>query len=217
MTMTKMKIKNKAPLYIAVQLENGDKRVWLPLPANKKRFAEAIEKIGDENGDFKIREYNCRIPAMSRYTLMKTPLSVVNYFASRLNKLTDDEVVKLCAVSDSDHYFDHLGQYIDFTFHAPCYDLLQGITDEEALGGFYLQNQQTFTANGVYREGIGSYEFGRRIAEAENGAFTALGYLTSSIGWDLMPEERIVPDSLRLKGVIGEDLYGDWDEYDISV
>ena len=45
-----MKIKRKIPMYIAVQLERGDKRVWLPLPATKAKFADALEKIGGADG-----------------------------------------------------------------------------------------------------------------------------------------------------------------------
>lgn len=211
-----MKIKNKVPMYIAVQLENGDKRVWLPLPAKKEKFAATLEKIDGEYGNFKIKVYNCRIPAMGRGILMKTPLSVVNYFAARLNKLTDDEIVKLCAICDSDYYFDRVGQFIDYTFQTHCYTLLSGITDEEALGMYYIGDPKQYIAGVVLKQYIDRREHGRRVAEAESGVFTAHGYLTSSIGWDLPPKERCVPDSLNLKGLIGEELYDDWNDYDIG-
>lgn len=206
-----MKIRKKMPMYIAVQLEDSysGKRVWLPLPANRERFDEAIGKIDGDCGCFRIREYNCRAPAMGRGMLMETPLSVVNYLASRLNKLTDDEIIKLCAIGDSDYYFDCVGQFIDYSFQPHCYTLLPGITDEEALGMYYIGDPKHYIADVVLKQYIDRREYGRRLAEAENGTFTALGYLTSSVGWDLPPKERVIPDSLKLKGFIDEDLYGD--------
>lgn len=212
-----MKIKKKIPMYIAVQLENGDRRVWLPLPATQERFVEALERIGGEYGNFKIREYNCRVPAMGRGMLMVSPLAVVNYLAARLNKLTDGDILKLCAICDSDYYFDRVGQFIDYTFQADSYDLLPGLTDEEALGLHYIGDPKHYVAGKVLKQYIDRREYGRRVAEAENGVFTPHGYLTSAIGWDLLPKERRVPASLNLKGFLGEDIYGDWDDYDITV
>lgn len=212
-----MKIRKKIPMYIAVQLENDDKRVWLPLPATKARFDEALEKIDAPYGNFIIREYNCRVPAMNRSMLMTVPLAVVNYLASRLNKLDDYDIQKLCAICDSEYYFDSVGQFIDYTFMTTCYTFLPNITDEEALGKYYIGDPKSRVAGVVLKQYIDRREYGRRLAEAENGTFTALGYLTSFIGWNLPPKERLIPDSLNLKGFIGEDLYGNWKEYETNI
>jgi hypothetical protein len=72
-------------------------------------------------------------------------------------------------------------------------------------------------ADVMFRQIIDRREYGRRLAEAENGVFTAHGYLTSSIGWCLPPREWRVPGSLNLKGYLGEDLYGNWKEYDTAI
>ena len=214
-----MRTKKKIPMYIAVQLEgsyNG-KRVWLPLPANQSKFDEAIEKIDGDYGCFVIKEYTCRVPAMGRCMLEVTPLSVVNYLAARLNRLEDEEILKLCAICDGDHYFDRVGQFIDYTFQTSCYNLLTGITNEEELGMFHIGNPKHHISDVVLKQCIDRREFGERLAKAENGVFTPHGYLTSSIGWDLPPKERHVPASLNLKGYLGEDLYGNWDEYDKAI
>ena len=214
-----MKIKKKVPMYIAVQLEGSynDKRVWLPLPANQTKFNEVIEQIDGDYGCFRIKEYNLRVPSMGRDMLKKTPLSVVNYLASRLNRLEDDEILKLCAICDSDYFFDSVGQFIDYTFQTYSYRLLPGITNEEALGFYHIGDPKNYVADVVLKKIIDRREYGKRLAEAENGVFTAHGYLTSSIGWDLPPTERFVPGSLNLKGYLGEDLYGNWNEYDTTV
>ena len=212
-----MKIKRKIPMYIAVQLENLDRRVWLPLPANQARFDAAISEIQGDCGCYSIKEYNCRVPAMGRGMLMKTPLSMVNYLAYRLNKLDDHEILKLCAICDSDYYFDRVGQFLDYTFQTCCYTLLSGVTDEETLGTYHIGDPKSYIADKVLKECIDRREYGKRLAKAENGAFTPHGYLTSSIGWELPPTIRRIPDSLNLIGYLGEDLYGDWNEFDIAI
>ena len=211
-----MRINKKAPMNIAVQLENNDKRVWLTLPAMLYKFEDEIKRIDGDCTCFRIREHLCRVPAMNRNMLSQEPLAVVNYLAYRLNKLSDDEIQNLCAICDSDYYFDRVGQYIDYTFQTYCYTLLPGVTDEEALGEHYVGNLKNYMADKVLRQHIDLREYGRRLAEAEKGAFTSIGYLTSSIGWNLPPKDRRIPDSLNLKGYLGEDLFGEGTEPVVS-
>ena len=213
-----MKIKNRIPMYIAVQLEGyGGKRVWLQLPANKERFDEAVGKIDGDCGCFRISDYAVKVPKLSIGDAMRTPLSVMNYLASRLNRLTDDGILKLCAIADSDYYFDRVGQILDFTFQSHYYRLLPGITDEELLGQYHIGGPKNYIADAVLKRFIDRRDYGRRLAETEKGAFTPHGYITSTIGWGLTPKMRNVPDSLNLKGYLDEDLYGDWSECDVTI
>jgi hypothetical protein len=190
--------------------------VWLPLPASTDKFHAALKSIGGENGGFKIREYNCRVPAMGRSMLMEAPLATANYLAARLNKLYDFEILLLCAVCDSEYYFDRVGQFIDFTFQTFSYHLQAGITDEEKLGAYHISHPKHYLAGVDQRQLITRREFGAKVAALEKGVFTPHGYLTSSIGWNLPPQERVIPPSLNLTGYLGEHIYGDWDEYDLS-
>jgi hypothetical protein len=208
-----MKINQKMPLYIAVKLNSGNKSVWLPLPANKARFNAALEKIDASYGKVNVAEYACHIPGMWWHRrLMEVPLAVVNYLASRLNKLSDYEILKLCAICDTDFYFVTVEQYIDYTFQTYCYTLLPHVTDEESLGKYHIGSPKHRIADKVLKKYIDRLEYGRRLAEAENGAFTPNGYLTSSIGWYLPSKGRNIPDSLNLKDYNGGDLYGYRDE-----
>jgi hypothetical protein len=54
------------------------------------------------------------------------------------------------------------------------------------------------------------------LAASEDGVFVPQGYLTSKIGWEHNNSLRAVPDSLNLRGSLNEDLYGDWENYDLS-
>ena len=187
-----------------------DRSVWLDLPASKADFGNAIEKIGLVSVNFKIVSYNRRVPGLPMYTLMDAPLSVVNHFASRLEKLTDAEILKLCAIGDSLYYFNTMWQFVNFTYNSDDYTLLRGICDEEALGDYYLGNSNTSIQGMTYQQRVFRYEYGKSVAALEQGVFTSLGYITSKDKWSLTRKAYAVPDSFNLRGYLGEDLYGDW-------
>ena len=200
---------NKQPLYIAVLLKNGDRQIWLPLPATKKRFAAALDSIRAENGSFSIVEYTGRVPGLGRKILSETPLAVVNHLAYRLSKLSGDEITILCAIFDTDYWLDTVGRLIDYTYATDSYSLLPGICDAEALGRYSIGSPGTVIVG--QNQSADHHEFGKSLAEREKGAFSPHGYVTSKIGWDLPEKERRVPEHLNLKGWLGEDIYGDWE------
>jgi hypothetical protein len=208
---------NKMPLYIAVQLENTDTktRVWLTLPVTRDKFEDALERIGATCGNFAIIDYVRRAPGVFNEMLMRTPLAVVNHLAERLNALTYDEIVKLCAISHSDRYFFGVAEVIEYTYATDDYALLPGVTDEEKLGVYHLGNINHAVAPERLKQYIDRRDFGKRVSEDEQGAFSPLGYVTAKNGWQIeTATPRPVPDHLNLKGYIGEDIYGNWEDKD---
>jgi hypothetical protein len=211
-----MTVNKKWNMYIAVELESGDRRVWLPLPATKAQFAEALAKIDGQNGDFRISEYNCRIPGAGRDMLMKSSLSMVNLLASRLNKLSPENAEKLCAIGASDYYFEFIDDYIEYTYLPNRYTLLPGITDEKMLGEYHLGRQSDRIDAENIKQHIDRRDYGRKLADAEAGDFTALGYLTAKNKWQFHSFDRLVPEYLQLKGSLNEEIFGDWEDYYIG-
>jgi hypothetical protein len=212
-----MKKLNELPVFVSAQLENTDtgRQAWLALPASKAQFADAIESIGAERGNFRIADYNGYGTGLTAAEAMRTPLSVMNYLAYRLRRLTPHEILILRAISVADYiYFTQAGQVIDFTFRASEYRLLHEITDAEKLRRYYLGDTRADVPAEKPRQTIDRHEYGKKLAELQDGAFTSLGYLTSRIGWERTNEIRPVPDSLNLRGLLNEDLYGDWERWD---
>jgi len=206
---------NTEPIYIAVLLESGNggghRKTWLTLPAGKKRFTATLDRIQAKDGDFFIADYTHRVPGMSRRELRSNPLALVNFLAARLRTLYDSDIEKLCAIWDTDHYFNTVGELIDFTFNTHEYRLKPGVRDAEALGNLYLGKPEKIAEGMKHSRFIDRHEYGTKLAERENGLFSPHGYVTSNIGWDLPVTERRVPEHLNLKGWLGEDLYGDWE------
>lgn len=177
----------RIPMYIAVRLEHGyggrARGTWLPLPATKKKFFDARERIGDYCGNILIPAYNVRVPGMYREML-------------------------LAAIIDSDRYFTGLEQFIDYTYTHDSYTLIPGVKNESELGRLYLDSPDFAKVPAALKKYIDPYALGKGVAEAQDGQFTALGYLASENGWNAVPKTRTTPLSLNLIGVMGEDLYG---------
>jgi len=206
-------ITKKIQLHIAVQLMNTDtkRRIWLNLPVTKDDFAEAVSKIGAERGNLKITGYNRRIPGLAMSVIMESPLSVVNHFASRINKLSDSNILKLGGIGDGLYYFEYMWQFVHFTYKPDDYTLLPGICDAEALGNYYLDGKTSAVQDSKSDLFIDRYEYGKNLAEFDKGYFTSHGYIMSKDKWSLKRKTHPVPESLDIRGYLGEDLYGDWD------
>jgi hypothetical protein len=207
------------PLYIAAQLESEktQRRIWLPLPVTKQDYNAVIAKLDPDGYGVRIVTYAKSLPYLKIAWLMKTPLAVNNHLAARLYIMKQDDLLKLLAINDSDYYFNLVEQFVDYSYQTDKYTLLPGVCNEEALGEYYIGNPNHVVTTQNIRECLDRYAFGKRLAEMEDGVFTPHGYLTSEIGWDLRPQDTPVPEQLNLKGSIGEDLYGNWEESDYGV
>jgi hypothetical protein len=215
--MNKSLVTARLPMFIAARLENTDTHVqmWLPLPANTETFADALRRIGAERGSFAVVGYSCRVPGICLDDLMRTPLANINHLASRLNGLTRDEIMLFGALRSTDYFPYNVAKCIEFTYHTDQYTLLWGITDEQALGEYYIGKPFQYAGNVVIKRLIDRRDIGRKIAESENGVFTPFGYITAKNGWHhAYTAPQSVPESLNLKGYIGEDIYGNWEEGD---
>ena len=205
-----MNIEPKIPMCIAVQLENGcgkySRRAWLPLPATKKQFKKAVKSLDPHCCGVAINHYAVKVPAISRWIFAETPLAEVNHLASRLATLDDEQIIKLCAVSESEMYFTTVKQYIEFTYETDMFTLTPGIFTEEELGRHELEKLDMPES---VKKSIDPHTFGFNIAAACESEFTSFGYLMKNAGYSGNKIE--IPASLDLKGSFGEDLYGEPD------
>ena len=212
-----MKINNiepKIPMFISVLLENDAfsndaRRVWLPLPATKKQFKEAWEAAaGVDNAYVSINRYSVKIPGVSRQMLYDVSLAKVNHLASRLTGLDYGQIIKLCAISESDNmYFKTVEEVIEHTYNTDRYNLEPDILCEEDLGRREFNKLKNEHLPNYILNCIGLHDFGLSIAKTQKGEFTSLGYLTGDADRQDTVKKYSVPATLDLKGEHGEDLY----------
>ena len=209
-------MRSKIPMYIAVELKSNDdwpeRRVWLPLPVTKTKFEVTLLSIGAySDGRFIISDYNVRVPGMIPDELMRSPLNKVNYFASRLEALSDHQVELLAAISDARQYFTSIDQYIQFTFDSSGFMFSPGVFCEKDLGLLRQQDPLFGALHPDIKDCVDPKSLGRSVAIVEGGIFAGRGYIASTDRFRMKRWEGIVPDELNLKGpLLGEDLYGDW-------
>ena len=200
------------PLYIAVRLESKDKNryfdeTWLPLPATKQQFYETARMVCDSLEDLKIGYFYTTIPDLLHCDLEKSPLSVVNHLAARLNMLTEEESLKLNAIMSSIFSFDTAEQIIEYTYNTDRYTFIPGILTHWDLGWLHVKKLDFTGLPPATEKSINTRHFGLEIAHDESGWFTPLGYVASKNGWKKKPKKRRIPANLDLKGKNGEELY----------
>lgn len=214
-------MQQNTPMYIAVQLESDCgkdfRKAWLPLPATKKQFAAVKESVsGPCCADVTINHYGVKVPCMNRYMLAETPLAQVNHLAARLAALDDEQILKLCAIHESEMYFTSVEQLIEYTYTTDKYTLAPDIFCEEELGRRAIRELDPGRFPPEIIENLmDPHTYGRGIAEMEHGEFTSFGYLTQDAGWNGTAKKHRIPAGLDLKGDHGEDLYGEF-EYDLE-
>lgn len=203
----------KIPMYISVQLESGygkdAKRIWLPLPATKKQFAAAKKSVERHGCEMVIKKYSLKIPRISLTDLMEAPFSQVNHLAARLDVLDNNQIIKLCAVSESEMCFDTVEQLIKYTYNTEKYTLDIDVMSEEDLGWREIEKLGLSKFPEIIMKYIEPHKFGLDIAESENSEFTSFGYLTRDPSWFDVKKKYCIPASLDIKGAFGEELYGE--------
>jgi len=186
----KRNLEPKIPMCISVQLESGSgkdsRRVWLPLPATEKQFKAAIKKLNTHYFGVAINHYAVKALMISRKMLAETPLGEVNFLAARLAKLSNEQIIKLCAISESGMYFDTVGEYIEYTYASDMFTLNTEVFSKEDLPP-------------------------NTVIETDS-QFTSFGYIVRNPKYSARKSKRKIPERLNLKGsFLGEDLYAEPD------
>lgn len=201
------------PLYIAAKIcskKGCCEGIWLTLPVTKEYFCEAAGLVCDSWEDIEIFAYDTTVPGLLVSRLMDTPFAVVNHLAARLNKLSDEQILKLTAIMSEFIRFETVEQIIDYTYSPDRYTLIPGLSTHWELGQHCIAEMELTGLPPVVMECIDKDTFGRKIACNEDGWFTSLGYISSKDGWEKAAKKRRVPANLAVKHENGDDLYGAW-------
>lgn len=173
---------------------------WVTFPITKETFEEVKQHIEakDNNVELFNSDYDSSyINYLYRYLGEYANPSELNYLASLLEELSDDELEKLDVVC----YLENprsAAEVINIVNNLECYEYLPDVANEEDLGYYYIHESGIYTAEdlGVFANYIDYSAYGRDVAIDEGGTFTENGYIvqTDSInndytGFDDIPEE----------------------------
>ncbi|HCI0457743.1 TPA: DUF4316 domain-containing protein, partial [Enterococcus faecium] len=95
--------------------------------------------------------------------------------------------------------FENIGQIIDYTENVDYYVHLPDVRGDGQLGDYYLNRSGMVDMPEEWKAGIDTAQFGRHIAQQEQGVFTQYGYLVrSGDEWQRVHEGQPVPEEYRV-------------------
>ena len=202
------------------RLRNKDfAKVWHPFPTTAQELQAALTAIGaepDVNNEFFISGYQSEIGDLRGYLPEFANLNELNYLASKINDMTDEQRELYSAVIVAGRYCGSMAQMIDLTENLDLFGLYPAHTlkeytefiktlsqDEQADGIEKLKESNDPDMHGLaeYIERLEKHvdyrEYTREVVKLEKGTFTDYGYLTESEGFrqvhDVVPQQyRVV-------------------------
>ena len=187
-------------------LEQGKQGVWLDLPTTTETLQAALRDVGitaDNPQDFFINGYSCpedRHLAIPYDMVLAADVDELNFLAARLGQLDAAEIAELnAALQNPRGGFESIGQIIDYTENVDYYVHLPDVRGDGQLGDYYLNRSGMVDMPEEWKAGIDTAQFGRHIAQQEQGVFTQYGYLVrSGDEWQRVHEGQPVPEEYRV-------------------
>ena len=146
------------------------------LPRKKKRFAIPYNMVLASNVD------------------------ELNFLASRLETLSTGERTELnAALQAPQSELFSIGRITDFPENVDYYVHLPDVHGPAQLGDYYLNRSGMVDMPEEWKGGIDTAQFGRYVAQQEQGVFTEYGYLVKSgDAWQKVHEGQPVPEEYRV-------------------
>ena len=194
----------------SIQLQNrqqqGGDGIWLDLPTTTEQVQAALRQIGISSdnpqglfisGYFAEEEKRFAIP----YNMvLASNVDELNFLASRLETLSAGERAELnAALQVPQSELSSIGRITDFPENVDYYVHLPDVRGPAQLGDYYLNRSGMVDMPEEWKGGIDTAQFGRYVAQQEQGAFTQYGYLVKSGDeWQKVYEGQPVPEEYRV-------------------
>ena len=194
----------------SIQLQNrqqqGRDGVWLDLPTTTEQVQAALRQIGISSdnpqglfisGYFAEEEKRFAIP----YNMvLASNVDELNFLASRLETLSTGERAELNAVLQAPQSeLSSIGKITDFPENVDYYVHLPEVHGHAQLGDYYLNRSGMVDMPEEWKGGIDTAQFGRYVAQQEQGVFTEYGYLVKSGDeWQKVHAGQPVPQAYRV-------------------
>lgn len=194
----------------SIQLQNrqqqGRDGVWLDLPTTTEQVQAALRQIGISSdnpqglfisGYFAEKEKRFAIP----YNMvLASNVDELNFLAARLETLSAGERAELnAALQAPQSELFSIGRITDFPENVDYYVHLPDVHGPAQLGDYYLNRSGMVDMPEEWKGGIDTAQFGRYVAQQEQGVFTEYGYLVKNGDeWQKVHEGQSVPEEYRV-------------------
>lgn len=158
---------------------------WVPFPTTAEELQRVFSAIGIGKPDacgvpyeeWFVTAYESRVRGLSSALGEFVNLDELNYLAVKLNSMEQSELEEFEAALEMDDHCGSLQELINLTDNLDCYDFMPDISDEEALGKYYLQELDAFSIPEELIDYIDYEAYGCNAVVSENGEFVQDGYI----------------------------------------
>ena len=192
----------KAYIVNAFASDSGEREnagTWLYFPPTAEDINAAFEEIGlplsSEPDKYFFDDYVTNIPGLRKVLPMYEHVDELAALSQGLADLPRHEQEKLLAVQDTPMRLTEYAQFREYPQNADYFCFLPQVTDDKALGLYYLHNSGMVDMPEDWKGGIEPEAFGRHIREQEQGVFSDKGYVILS--GDEWEPERPLPKQDR--------------------
>ena len=164
----------------------------LELPATDYEIRDALHRLrdfGQTDGFFEVSVLNCEaLPALAGARLDSPTLDELNYFAKRLDGLSEEERIAFDAVSsrivpdDAEDELVSMKDLINCTYGLDQVMIASNVADDEQLGQFVIENELnedigSIPDNALYL--LDKKQIGKLQRENEGGVFVGRFYVVA--------------------------------------
>ena len=185
---------------------------WVPFPTTAEELQRVFSAIGIGKPDacgvpyeeWFVTAYESRVRGLSSALGEFVNLDELNYLAVKLNSMEQSELEEFEAALEMDDHCGSLQELINLTDNLDCYDFMLDISDEEALGRYYLLEVGSIKVPDELIDYIDYEALGRDAVINENGEFVDGGYIRRNgskfyESYDGQPDE--IPKEYRVMSV----------------
>lgn len=158
---------------------------WVPFPTTAEELQRVFSAIGIGKPDacgaayeeWFVTDYESRVHGLTAALGEFVNLDELNYLAVKLNSMEQSELEQFEAVLAMNDHCGSLQELINLTDNLDCYDFMPDISDEEALGKYYLQELDAFSIPEELIDYFDYEAYGCNAVVSENGEFVQDGYI----------------------------------------
>ena len=165
----------------AFESGNAADGAWLKLPATADQLQTALARIGVQDGDFRINDFEAHVFAvgsLERDIVLNADLNDLNFLAAQIEKLDDTQLEKLnaaCLNIDED-----IKQLAELAGNTDFYEHYPDIKTTAELGAHVFEKAELIQIPEAWAGAVDLEKLGQLAAESEKGIFTAHGYIVES-------------------------------------
>lgn len=170
---------NPFDAYITPMDNNKTGGVWVSFPTTPENLQDVFRQLDITKEEWNIPNMDCHVNGVRGELMECSSLDELNYFAVKLEELSEEEFDQLQAVIEINEHNDTVADLINLCDNLDCYDFTPDVTDEEDLARQRLSDRNTFdqhTVDALYHY-IDFEDFGEDIASEENGRFADNCYI----------------------------------------